>query len=146
MAPRTWHFRIANDLAQLERIPELVDEVRSTRRLPDRTALELSLVLKEVLGNIITFGCADRKDHTIDMQMDLRPEELTVIVWDDGRTLKDSETPAPGNMSREGSSSGIGGLGIQLARRLMDTVSYGRDGERNMLRFAKHLEPGSDPL
>lgn len=97
----------------------------------------------EVLANVVRHGLAGRGDAA-SVELELRldssasPPLCEVVVADDGPAFDPLAAAAPdtslGIDERE-----IGGLGIELVRRLMDEVEYERRDGRNRLRLLRRL-------
>ena len=60
-------------------------------------------------------------------------------IEDDGAAFDPLTLPQP-NIEATIGDRRVGGLGVYLVRKLMDAVSYQRNGSRNQLRMSKHIE------
>ena len=68
-------------------------------------------------------------------------EHLTLIFEDDGHPFDPTQRPAP-DIEKLIESKKIGGLGIELVRRMSDKMSYERAGNLNRLTLhIRRLEP-----
>ncbi len=135
-------FEIANDLGQLPVVRESVDAFGERNDLPSDIVFAVKLAIEELVTNTISYGYADaaarRIARMIEVRLDLRGDRLRVSIVDgampfDPTSAREPDTKAA-LMDRP-----IGGLGIHLARNLMDDIDYRRDGERNRITLTKNL-------
>ena len=99
--------------------------------------------LDEVLANVVRHGLAGRGDAEVALEIDFEPGDpprCELRVEDDGPAF-DPLLAAPPDTSLGVDERPIGGLGIELVRRLMDEVQYERTDGRNRLRLARRLVP-----
>ena len=68
------------------------------------------------------------------MRIDIGGGFLSATVSDDGKPFDPLSLPEP-DIHAPIEERKVGGLGIHLLRKLMDTVEYRRTGERNELSF-----------
>jgi anti-anti-sigma factor len=99
----------------------------------------VSVVLDELLNNIIAHGFAGRGDGEVSIDVELRADRLCVTLTDDGGPFNPLDMAAP-DTALSVEERQPGGLGIHLVRRLMDDVSYQRRADRNVVILAKLLE------
>jgi serine/threonine-protein kinase RsbW len=67
------------------------------------------------------------------------PGSVTMTVEDDGPEFDPLSLPPP-DVAASLAAREVGGLGVFLVRKLMDTVSYARIAGRNQLRMSKRLD------
>ena len=72
---------------------------------------------------------------------DRRP---VIEIEDDGRAFNPLDAPGP-DLSASLMDREPGGLGIHLARSLMDQIFYQRVGQRNLLTLTKRIHRASAP-
>ncbi|MDD5580090.1 MAG: ATP-binding protein [Methylobacter sp.] len=103
----------------------------------DREALayQLNLVLTEATTNAIQHGHYNNPKDTVRISIHIQEHEINIKVYDHGQgfnletvALPDLEQPQEG------------GLGIFFIRTLMDSVTYTRQGEGNVLEIIKNLD------
>jgi anti-sigma regulatory factor (Ser/Thr protein kinase) len=133
---------LKNDLSELERVSRLVDEFGTRHCLPARAIFELTLALDEILTNVLSYGFDDGGEHEIVVR--LTPPEsggtagVTVEVEDDGRPFDPLQVRAP-DVHSPLEERQVGGLGIYLARTVMDRLEYRRQGGKNVLVMRKNV-------
>lgn len=104
----------------------------------------VEVALDEVLANVVRHGLAGRGESArVELELRLEPGDpprCEVLVDDDGPEFDPLAAAAP-DTSLGVEERPIGGLGIELVRRLMDEVQYERKAGRNHLRFVRRLVP-----
>ena len=100
--------------------------------------------LDEVLANVVRHGLAGRGGEArVELEILLEagnPPRCELRVEDDGPAFDPLGAAAP-DTALGVDERPIGGLGIELVRRLMDEIHYERRDGRNRLRFARRLFP-----
>jgi len=130
-------IRIANDMAELTRVTELVDTLGAQHNWPNSVIVALNVSLDEILNNIISYGYEDEGHHDIVVRLELQRGHVEVIVEDDGKPFDPlSQAPPP----RLGGHPMPGGLGLHFVRNLMDDLKYTRRDNINQLRLMKKIK------
>jgi len=132
-------LEIKNDLAQLERVAQAVEEFGKTHHLPLKTIFEVNLALEEVLTNVISYGYSDDNRHLIMVHFSLKEKELEIEIIDDGRPFNPLELPPP-DLKKPLAERPVGGLGIHLVRNLVDELDYQRWQDKNILVLRKNKQ------
>ena len=99
------------------------------------------MVLDELLNNIISYAFEDDGVHTIGVRVELSSDRLAITINDDGMPFNPLGKELP-NTRLPVEERPIGGLGIHLARNLMDDVSYNRRTDENEVILVKYLKGG----
>ena len=132
----TTTIQLKNNLRELERLSQIVNEFGEAHRLSPKVLYALNLSLDEILTNVIYYGYDDTNEHHIIIRISLKDEELTAAVEDDGRPFNPLEAAKP-DLAKPLEERQVGGLGIHLVTNLMDTVEYKRQGNKNLLVMKK---------
>ena len=132
----TTTIKLKNNLRELERLSQIVNEFGEAHRLSPKVLYALNLSLDEILTNVIYYGYDDTNEHHIIIRISLKDEELTAAVEDDGRPFNPLEAAKP-DLAKPLEERQVGGLGIHLVTNLMDTVEYKRQGNKNLLVMKK---------
>lgn len=135
-------LELNNDVAELERLAEAVDEFCGAQGLPPKLAFNLNLVLEEVVVNVINYAFPDGNgaDEPIYVRVALEGGKVIGEVRDTGMAF-DPLVGGPPDFALDLDKREIGGLGVHFLKTLMDEVSYRRTERYNILRFAKALDP-----
>jgi sigma-B regulation protein RsbU (phosphoserine phosphatase) len=129
-------IRIANDLAEIARVADMVDDFAARHQFPDEVIVALNVSLDEILNNIISYAYEDTAHHEIVVRLALRDGSVEATVEDDGKPFDPLAAPAPDLTS---SPREIGGVGLHFVRNLTDEQTYTRRGRINQLRLMKRL-------
>jgi len=95
---------------------------------------EIELIIEEVLVNICRHAYRDAPGEVEVNCTQSDPQHLLLEVIDQGRPFNMLDAAAP-DLKSDVEDRQVGGLGIPLIRALADTMTYRRDGDRNVLRF-----------
>ncbi len=104
----------------------------------DRAALayQLNLVLTEATVNAIKHGCCDNDpQNCVKVTIQLQDDDLNIKVYDHGQGFDLEKVPLP-DFEHPGES----GMGLYLIRSVMDSVTYTKMKEHNVLEIIKHLK------
>lgn len=98
-------------------------------------AYHLNLVLTEATTNAIRHSCGEANKDSVRVIIQLHEDELNIKVIDHGQGFDLEQVPLPDlEQPKEG------GLGIFLIRTLMDSVTYTRKKDENVLEIKKFLK------
>ena len=137
---RTLELRLAGRLEEIDRCNAEFGAFSESHGLPEKIRRSVNLVFDDLLNNVISYGYDDEgANHEILVRVDLSPRELTIQVEDDGRPFNPFSTLDP-DTSLGIEERDIGGLGIHLIRELMDTSTYTRRTDRNVVTLRKALQ------
>jgi sigma-B regulation protein RsbU (phosphoserine phosphatase) len=134
----TVELRLVNELAEINRCLAALEEICDRFQLPSEVQNSFSVVLDDLLNNVISYAYDDDEEHIIDVILSTDGQRFIVSVTDEGIefdpfTKKDPDTDS-GLEARV-----IGGLGIHLIRNLMDDFFYRRDDNKNVTTLMKRL-------
>jgi serine/threonine-protein kinase RsbW len=103
----------------------------------DRQALgyQLNLVLTEATANAIKHACDDDPKNCVKVTIHLQDNELVIKVYDRGQGFDLETVPLP-DFDHPSES----GMGLFFVRSVMDSVTYTRQGDYNVLAMVKHLK------
>ena len=127
-----------NQLSEIARLGQVVKTFVALHALPSKLAFELNVALEEILTNVISYGYADSGEHDIVLRLSCTGEEVTTEVEDDGRPFNPLAAPPP-DISKPLEERPVGGLGIHLVRKFMDSVEYRRQQGKNLLVMTKSV-------
>jgi serine/threonine-protein kinase RsbW len=130
---------VAAEAAHLPQLTAFLQQFWSSASLPPGKCLAFELALEEIFMNVVMHGSAGGDLRQVHVSLALSPEGLTMTVEDDGPGFDPLSLPPP-DVTASLADRPVGGLGVFLARKMMDTVSYARVAERNQLRMSKRLD------
>jgi len=136
--PQHYSIRIQNQIPQIAKVCEGIDDFSKQHLIPDKVVFALHLSLDEILTNIISYGYADGGEHEINVCLETDGENLTLIIQDDSRPFDPTQAPEP-DLDKPLENRRIGGLGLYLVKNLMDSIEYASNGAINTLTLKKKL-------
>ena len=133
-----FHMTIGADPGQVAGVGAAFTQFADAHALPDAIRRSVSVALDELLNNTIAYGFAGRGGGELSVEVELSDDRVCVTLTDDGRAFNPLDRSAPDTALSVGERP-IGGLGIHLARRMMDEVVYHRRADRNVVTLTKRL-------
>jgi PAS domain S-box-containing protein len=107
--------------------------------LPDAVKQSMSIVLDEMLNNVISYAYRGEKEKEIEVVFELSGKRLVVTIKDSGVPFNPFARETP-DISESIEEREIGGLGIHMVRSLMDEYSYHRQINKNVVTLVKIIE------
>lgn len=126
-------------LNELPRLTEFLESLEEAWGWDPALTFNLNLVLEEAVTNTISYGYADPSGETVELTFSLLEGLLTVTVTDKG-VAYDPTRHADPDISLPAEERPIGGLGILLIKKLMDSVTYKREDGFNCLTLTKKID------
>jgi anti-sigma regulatory factor (Ser/Thr protein kinase) len=127
-----------NDIAQISRLAQFVDEVGEAFSLAPDMIFNLNLVLEEAVVNIINYAYPKEEHQKIYLSAYLHEESIVFVLTDTGKEFDPTMVP-DADITLSAEDRPIGGLGIFLIRQIMNEVRYERIEDRNVLTMEKKL-------
>jgi serine/threonine-protein kinase RsbW len=131
---------LRNDLAEIPRVAKFLDAFCAPLLPTPKDVPALQLALEEAVTNVINHGYADGKPHTFTVELAAAARRVTVIVTDDAPAY-DPLSRAEVDVTKPLEDRQIGGLGVHLVKKLMDSARYERRDGRNILTLVRTLGP-----
>lgn len=128
----------AASLDALERIGCHLDEVSRAAGLGRQQAYNLRLAVDEVATNIVVHGYEEHgQSGEIVVRAETSDDAVTVTLEDSSPEFDPTERamPTEEDLTTPLEDRKIGGLGIYLARKVVDEFRYERRGDRNLNTF-----------
>ena len=129
---------LRNDLAEIPRLADFVDELCAGLSATQKDVLALQLSLEEVVTNVINHGYTDGQLHPFTVAFSASPTRITVVVVDDAPAYDPLARPDV-DTSLPLEERPIGGLGVHLVKKLMTAARYERRAGHNVLTLERAL-------
>lgn len=129
------HLTIKNDIKELSALPGFVEGLG----LDAKTTMNLNLALEEAATNVVLYAYDTPGTGTVDIHATIKDHMVRFVISDSGKPFDPTKAGTP-DISLPGDERPVGGLGIFLIRKLMDTVKYSRKDGKNILTLTKNLE------
>jgi sigma-B regulation protein RsbU (phosphoserine phosphatase) len=130
---------LTNQLREIARLADLIEEFGRKCGLSEDDATNISLMLDEVVSNVIKYAFDDTREHHIHIEVACGGGLVTMHVEDEGKPFNPLNAPAP-NLDLAIEERPIGGLGIFITKALADSLAYRRDGMHNVLTMTKKTQ------
>jgi len=132
-------LKIKNQLVQLGVVEDAFFEFAMQNEIPDSDRQKVSIVLDELLNNVINYAYQDEEEHKILVEIEFSGKRLVITIADDGIPFNPFQRGDPDTLS-EIDDREIGGLGIHLVRSVMDEFDYQRHIDKNVVKLVKLIE------
>lgn len=121
--------------------PEITEAIIAEEEIASckKEFFALHLVIEELAVNIADYAYPDGKDGYLDVLIDKTPEEITITFKDGGTPFNPLERKMP-DITLPLEQRSIGGLGIFLTVKKMDSVTYDYRNNENVLTIKKKID------
>ncbi|MFA5362647.1 MAG: ATP-binding protein [Candidatus Omnitrophota bacterium] len=123
-------------LKNLDPLMAFITDAAGKMGFDDKKIFHIKLASEEILVNIINYAYPGGQGDIEIIVNSRGAEALVVAIADRGIAFDPLSLPEP-DISAPLEKRTIGGLGVFLARKLMDEVTYRREEGRNILTFVK---------
>lgn len=132
------HLVLRNDIGQISLLSEMVEEIAEERGLDSGVAMNINLALEEAVTNVIMYAYPEGEEGELRLDAVIDDDSLKFILSDKGKEFDPTAKPEP-DITLDVEKRPVGGLGIHLVRKIMDSVSYKRKDGKNILTMIKHI-------
>ena len=129
---------IANRLQEIATVTDALETFAHANGVSDEIVWRFHLALEELIRNVITHAYPDKEVHQIQVRFECGETWMAATVSDDGVPFNPLNAQAP-DLSRALEDREIGGLGIHLARNVIDRVGYAWEAGRNVVTLQSPL-------
>jgi serine/threonine-protein kinase RsbW len=128
---------LKNAISEIRVLSNTVKEFCEENSLSGEVTHDIQLALEEIFSNIVFYGFHDQDEHQIAVSLSLRDNTLVLEIKDDGIPFNPLESKTP-DLERPIEERETGGMGIYIARVLMDEIEYFRKQNKNILVMKKN--------
>ena len=132
-------LKIKNKLEEMDVVEEKFESFCEEYQIPDTARQKVSIVLDELLNNVVSYAFRDQKEHIIELKFVLTGKRLAITIHDDGVPFNPFELDPP-DISLSLADRSLGGLGIFFVRSMMDEYLYSRHIGKNVVRLVKLID------
>ena len=129
---------LANDISEISRLYEFVEEVGNDFELSPDIVFNLNLVLEEAVVNIINYAYPKEEHESIYLSARMHEGSIVLVLTDTGKEFDPTAAPEA-DVTLSADDRQIGGLGIFLIRQIMNEFKYDRIEGKNVLTLEKKL-------
>jgi serine/threonine-protein kinase RsbW len=127
---QTRYLRLIGNIAE-----QIAKELETSAYDQDTLAYHLNLVLTEAVANAIEYADTKSPDETVKVCLSIADGEIIIRVYDHGQGFDIARIPPP-----DVEALSERGRGIFFIRNLMDSVTYHKSAEGNVLEMRKTLK------
>ena len=142
MSDQSLGISLANELREIARAAAQIDGFCAARGL-QHVAYAVNLVIDEILTNTISYGYEDDERHQIEIIVRVEAEALVVVIVDDSMPFDLALAPER-DLEASLEDTPLGGLGLFLVHRMMDSVEYRREEGCNVVTLIKNTDQDGD--
>jgi anti-sigma regulatory factor (Ser/Thr protein kinase) len=102
------------------------------RDLESKSRYAVELTLEELLTNALKYGSPNGSGHNIRVGIELDPILVQITVEDNGIPFDPTRQPPP-EVPIDAKHAKVGGLGLEMIRKMTQTMHYERDGSENRI-------------
>lgn len=133
--------RLSLDLeSSLESLGQIEREVAAfgaEQGWPDDLLFHVQLVLDELATNVINHGYG-AGGHTFQIMVESKPQAVRIEVVDEARPFDPLQDAPQPHTDASVEEREVGGLGVHIAKQLMDEMQYTRQNGKNRLTLVKN--------
>jgi serine/threonine-protein kinase RsbW len=129
-------LRIKNQMAELEKVNQFIEEISEELGLSMELTMNLNLVMEDMVVNVISYAYPQGTDAEIELMVTSDGKELTLVLSDQGREF-DPTMKQDSDMSVNPAERELGGMGIFIVKNIMNEVTYQRINGKNLLTMTK---------
>lgn len=129
---------IKNRLPEIVTVTEALEDFAHSCNLPEAIQWRFQLAIEELLRNVIAHAYPDSSDHEIGITLACDGVALTATIADDGIPFNPLNA-APPDLSEVLEDREVGGLGIHLARSVVETLTYAWQDGKNVVTVSSKL-------
>jgi sigma-B regulation protein RsbU (phosphoserine phosphatase) len=133
---RREQLAIVNDESEVSRLGVFVKGFLGSLEMDKKTAAGVRLALEEAVVNVINYAYPVGEKGDILINADTDGHEVRFTITDSGYPFDPTSVLEP-DTTLDAQNRPIGGLGILLSRKLMDSISYVRKDGKNVLSLTK---------
>ena len=124
-------------IENIERVTAFVDELLEAAVCPQKAQAQINIAIDELFGNIAQYAY-NPETGPATVRVEANAGEVAVTFIDSGAPYNPLSAEKP-DVALSAEDRGIGGLGIYMAKSLMDGITYEREDGKNILRIRKKM-------
>lgn len=136
--PHLKHATFHNNIKDVPSLGEFIDGVGDEEHIDPATVNSINLALEEAVVNVMNYAYPEGTVGAIELDSSVTPDEWQFTLADKGKPFDPTQVEEP-DTTIDVEERPIGGLGIFLVRQIMDSVTYERKGDENILTLTKKL-------
>lgn len=135
-----YKLEIKNRINELEKLPDYIEQILRGHETDADTPAKLNLALEELLTNTISYGYKTKQTETITITSHINEGIITIQVSDTAEKFDINAQAPQVELDQPVEKRKIGGLGIFLINKIMDSVEYNYICGKNTVTLTKRLK------
>lgn len=136
-------LRIKNQISELEKVAQFVEEIGEELGLSMELQMNLNLVMEEMVTNVIFYAYPQGEVADIELLAKSDGKELTFVLSDQGKEF-DPTAKEDADLDVNPADRELGGMGIFIVKNIMNKVTYQRLEGKNLLTMTKEIDDQSN--
>ncbi len=136
--PQQTSFVLNNSISELDRLHNILEQIKDEWHLSEAFILQLNLVLDELFTNIISYGYENSSEEPVTVTLTNSGDSIEIIICDSGKPFDPTAAKKP-KTDCSLAETPNGGLGIFLVHQYTDTIDYKRAEDKNILTLTKKI-------
>ena len=129
---------LVNDVADVSRLSTFVKDYCAQLDIDKKTVSGMRLGLEEAVVNVMNYAYLPGDEGSFTVYADSNRKEIRFTIVDSGMPF-DPTSVLDADVTLDAQNRPIGGLGILITRKLMDSISYSRQNGKNVLTLTKSI-------
>ena len=125
---------LSNDISQIHELEKFIGKIAEDIKIPESLKSSINLAMEEAVTNVIMYSGAD----TVDIAAQTDEDGITFTITDSGKPFDPTAVPDV-DINQNAGDRPVGGLGIHMFKKIMDSVTYRRQDNRNILTLIKKI-------
>ena len=127
-------FSLGYQVKDINQIENAINTIKLDWDVNEKSLFQLNLVLEELISNTMFYGFTGRNDGKIEVELKFDGNNFFVEIQDNA-TAYNPTLEVDDVSGMELDERQIGGLGIMLAQRISEDMSYMYQDNKNKLKF-----------
>lgn len=130
---------IKNNIEEMKLIEPFLSSLSEAFDVDSSLLFQLNLALDEAMANSVNYAYPKGQEGMVTLVAQREGDNLVFDLIDQGEPFDPTKEGKPVDITLPAQDRPIGGLGIFLIKKMMDSVSYERRGDRNVLTMIKKI-------
>ncbi len=127
---------LQNKSESSDQLSLFLKKLGAKHNIPKNIISEVDLALGELVINIIKYGYKNKQNSFISLDGQIKGGKIVLLLKDKGRAFNPLKHKAQ-DQKTDIEGQAIGGLGIAIAKKSMDSIFYERKDGANCLKLIK---------
>lgn len=131
---------VAARLENIEAATAFVDEFLEATDCPLKAKMQIDVAVDEIISNIVHYAYPEG-EGTVTVGLKETDGTIAIVFKDHGIPYDPLQAKVP-DLSLSAEDRPIGGLGIHMVKKMMDTITYRYENGQNVLSLYKIFKKG----